>query len=361
MERVIITKNLEEYVIEKRNWQGIPSIDINKDGTLFASWYSGGEGEGTDNYVVAYISKDNGKGFTGPIAAVSPPGYTRAYDPAVFTDPEGRINWFWAESDGMYDGRCGVFRTVWDGICFTKPERLCHGIMMNKPIIDSTGRWLLPSALWNMKPYFAQNDSTITYNEYEEPGCYIFESTDDGTTFSVLGKVENTAPSPDEHMVVERKDDSLWMLVRTNYGIGESFSYDNGRTWTPLTPSKIDSPVSRFFIRRLPSGRLLLINHYDFKGHDDFHSSRNNLTALLSEDEGMTWPYKLMLDEREMVSYPDAAISGDSITVIYDRDRYGKSEIMTAHIKEDEIIKGSLLHEDSYLKNIISSRDLKIG
>nr|HPQ48250.1 exo-alpha-sialidase [Clostridia bacterium] len=69
----------------------------------------------------------------------------------------------------------------------------------------------------------------------------------------------------------------------------------------------------------------------------------------------------LLLDEREMVSYPDAAISGDSITVIYDRDRYGKSEIMTAHIKEDEIIKGSLLHEDSYLKNIISSRDLKIG
>ena len=28
----------------------------------------------------------------------------------------------------------------------------------------------------------------------------------------------------DEHMFVERKDGSLWLLVRTNYGIGESIS-----------------------------------------------------------------------------------------------------------------------------------------
>jgi hypothetical protein len=357
----IITGNLEHYGISTRNWQGIPSIDITESGTLFASWYSGGNGEGQFNYVMAYKSNDNGRTFSGPLAVVDPPGYTRAYDPAVFTDSNGNINWFWAESNGMYDGRCGVWRSIWKDGSFTQPERLCHGIMMNKPTITKDGRWLLPSAIWNMKPYFGRDDNTLLYTDFEDSGCYVYGSADNGQTFLQYGKATNTHPSPDEHMIVEKLDGSLWMLIRTKYGIGESFSYDNGKTWTETVPSNIESPVSRFFIRRMPSGRLLLINHCDFQNTDNFETNRNNLTAFLSEDDGKTWPYELLLDERNMVSYPDAAIDGDTITVIYDRDRHGDSEILTAHFKEQEIIDGNLSESNSYLKNIISSRGLNLG
>ncbi len=358
---IIKTTNLNDYKIEKRIWQGIPSIDITPDGTLFATWYSGGSGEGTSNYIVAYKSNDNGKTFSGPLAVVDPPGYTRAYDPAVFTDPDGSINWFWAESDGMFDGRCGVWRSIWQNNSFSKPKRLSNGIMMNKPLVTSDGRWILPSAIWNMKPYFGQNDNTLEYTKTENPGCYVFESKDKGQTFSECGKAINNHPSPDEHMIVEKNDGSLWMLIRTKYGIGESYSNDGGKTWTKTVPSEIKSPVSRFFIRRLPSGRLILINHCNFINSDNFDKSRNNLTALLSEDDGKTWPYKLLIDERNMVSYPDAAIDGDIITVIYDRHRYGESEILTARFKEHEIMDGILSDSDSYLKNIISSRGQNFG
>lgn len=356
----VTTGNLGEYKIGNRNWQGIPSIDINSSGTLFASWYSGGEGEGPYNYVTSYVSANGGKTFSGPIAVVDPPGFTRAYDPAVFTDPAGRINWFWAESNGMYDGRCGVWRSVWDGSSFSEPIRICDGIMMNKPIVASDGRWLIPAAIWNMKPYFGVDDNTLEYSDYLKPGCYIYESMDNGTTFSTLGKATNPEPSPDEHMVVERNDGSLWMLIRTKYGIGESISTDGGKTWSATKPSTIESPVSRFFIRRLPSGRLLLINHYGFSQATHTDSKRNNLTTLLSEDDGKTWPYKLLLDERGNVSYPDAAIHGETITIIYDRERYNQSEILTAQITESEILKGRLLNSTSYLKNIISSRHLNL-
>jgi hypothetical protein len=58
-------------------------------------------------------------------------------------------------------------------------------------------------------------------------------------------------------------------------------------------------------------------------------------TGLL--DEGKTWPFKLVLDERESVSYPDGAEGKAGVVyVIYDRGRYKKDmqEILLARITE---------------------------
>ena len=90
------------------------------------------------------------------------------------------------------------------------------------------------------------------------------------------------------------------------------------------------------------------------------------MTALLSEDDGETWPYRLLLDQREKVSYPDAVETDDGkIMVVYDRDRgyYKKSiedmlsserEILLAVIREEDIIAGRLVSEGSALGQIVS-------
>ena len=160
-------------------------------------------------------------------------------------------------------------------------------------------------------------------------------------------------------MVVELLDGRLMMLVRTFYGIGVSYSFDRGKTWSEGKDSGLGGPSSRFHITRLASGRLMLVNHVDF-------TKRNNLTVLLSEDDGVTWPYRLMLDERSNVSYPDAKQAADgSIYITYDRDRgaYKKDldtalacarEILMAHVTEEDIIHGSLVTEGSYLKQVVS-------
>lgn len=344
------TENLSEYFINNRKWQGIPSIDIDAAGTLYAAWYSGGNGEGTDNYVIIHKSTDSGKSFSKPIAVIAPPGDIRAYDPVVFTDSSGNVRFYWAQSLGMYDGVCGVWEVALSHGKFSKPRRLCDGIMMNKPTILKNGKWLLPSSLWSMPPYFKSGE-TIEPKVKINPGSYVVASDDGGQTFYPLGMAIPDAPSCDEHMIVEKIDGSLWMLIRVDYGIAESFSYDGGKTWTESKPSLLKSPVSRFHIRRMSSGRLLLVNHYGFMG-------RNNLYALLSEDDGITWPYKLLLDERDNISYPDAAINtnGD-MCIIYDRDRNGAGEILTACITESEILEGNISSENSYLKNVVSSRN----
>ena len=119
-------------------------------------------------------------------------------------------------------------------------------------------------------------------------------------------------------MIVEKQDGRLWLLARTNYGIGESFSEDQGKTWPELTPSPIAHTSARFFIRRLQSGALLLVKH----GPIAEKTGRSHLTAFLSEDDGATWPHSLLLDEREGVSYPDG-FSAVSPYIIHDFDRAG--------------------------------------
>lgn len=335
----------KEYFVENRLWQGIPGIERALNERLWAIWYSGGKGEGSENYVVLVTSADDGLTWSRPILVIDPAGSVRAFDPCLWHEPEGKLWLFWAQSDGWFDGRAGVWAiTTKNSDCenpsWSKPKRLCNGVMMNKPIVLSTGEWCLPAAVWNRKPYRKELS--------EERKSNIVCSTDKGQTWKIRGGADVPERAFDEHMIVERKD-GIWMLVRTQYGIGEAFSYDKGKTWTPGRPSELSGPNSRFHIRRLQSGKLLLVNHYNFTG-------RNRLTAMLSEDDGKTWKYHLLLDERKDVSYPDSVESEDGeIYVIYDHSRHGDKEILMARFREEDIMAGKCVTENAQLKIVVNS------
>ena len=195
---------------------------------------------------------------------------------------------------------------------------------------------------------------------------FLDASTDCGKTITLRGHADIPGRSFDEHMLVEKKDGALWMLVRTFKGIGESFSTDGGYTWTPGRNSHIDGPCSRFFIRRLKSGRLLMINHYNFdqridlddimnQGNVKSWKGRSHLTAMLSEDDGETWPYTLLLDERNEVSYPDAKEADNGyIYVTYDWERVTQREILMARFTEDDILRGKILSPEGKLRVLVN-------
>jgi len=146
----------------------------------------------------------------------------------------------------------------------------------------------------------------------------------------------------DEHMIVERTDGSLWMLARTEYGIGESISMDQGKTWSPGRPSWLRHIAkARFCIRRLASGNIIFINHSSADG-----KTRSHLTAFLSKDEGKTWQGGLLLDNRKGVSYPDITESDSGeIYCIYDYSRQDKMEILMAVFTEKDILNSSTCPE----------------
>lgn len=152
------------------------------------------------------------------------------------------------------------------------------------------------------------------------------------------------------------------MLTRRKDGIGEAFSHDGGRTWGKIGKFCLGGPNSRFHIRKLHSGHILLINHWSPdnrfdtpRGDDPDYMARNNLAAFLSVDDGKTWSAPLLLDERELVSYPDAVQTpDDQIYIIYDRERNVEKELLLARITEEDILRRKLVSDGSFLRKIIS-------
>jgi predicted neuraminidase len=266
----------------------------------------------------------------------------RAFDPQLWMDPDGRLWAFWAQAIGHEGTIAGVWALTASNPddeepAWSAPRRLTNGVMIGKPLVLSSGEWVLPASTWR------ETDDSAK----------VVVSTDRGKTWRLRGAchVPESVRSFDEHMLVEREDGTLWMLVRTTYGIGESTSTDYGRTWSPLTPSAIQHATSRFFVRRLNSGKLLLVKH----GPIHERTGRRDLTAFLSQDEGRTWYGSLLLDGRTGVSYPDGVQSPEGmIYIVYDYSRTLEREILMARFTETVVAQGRRASESAELRMLVN-------
>lgn len=335
---------LAVHAVTNRAFQGIPSMAVTPGGRLWAIWYAGKTpGEDQNNYVVLSTSGDNGQTWK-EVLIVDPDGGgpLRTFDPELWMAPDGKLRAFWAQTEG-HDATVGG---VWcletaepdsEQATWGKPVRVTDGVMMCKPLILATGEWVLPASTWRKTDNSAR----------------MVVSTDQGKTWTVRGgcNVPVADRQFDEHMFIERKDGSLWLLVRTNYGIGESVSNDGGRTWPELKPSTIAHPSARFFITRLNSGNLLLVKH----GPIGEKTGRSHLTAFLSTDDGRTWGGGLLLDERNGVSYPDGQQTPDgTIRIIYDYSRTGSRHILMATFREEDVSAGRPVSDAVRLGQLVS-------
>ena len=335
-----------EYADDVRQFQGIPGIERAPEGRLWATWYSGGDWEGPENYLLLSTSADDGASWSEPVLAVHPPGQVRAFDPCLWLDPQNRLWLFWSQSLGGVDGRFGVWAMVTSNPDsampdWSEPRRLGDGIMMNKPTVTRAGEWVLPVSIWPAQNRAHQPPEY--FHPGERSGAYAVVSTDQGKTFEYRGKADGQAERVfDEHMFVERADGSWWMLNRVKIGIWENVSTDGGRTWDQGHLSSIPHLNSRFFIRRLQSGNLLLVRHdHPEQTLKPNQVPRSHLAAFLSSDDGQSWQGGLLLDERDGVSYPDGTQMPDgTIHVIYDWNRTKDKRILLATFTEEDILAG---------------------
>lgn len=355
---LVNTFPLPEYDYDQLDYGMTIGIERTPGGRLWACWVAGGDSP--DAFFVLASSDDDGETWSSPRVVIDAHqdglGAKRSILVGnLWTDPRGRLWLIFDQSMDMFDGRAGV----WVAVCenpdadepvWSKPRRIWHGVTLNKPTVLSTGEWMLPISL-DQRPGFREFRGC--FRELDPlRGANVFVSTDQGATWERRGV--RTFPNPDwhEHMIVERKDKSLWMLARTRNGIMESESTDEGRTWSDPVLSNIKHPVARFHIRRLASNRLLLVKH---GAAIDSHKGRSLLTAWLSDDDGKTWRGGLMLDERTGVSYPDGFQAPDgTLYISWDRNRATDGEILMARFTEDDILAQTFKVPKSKTKMLIS-------
>jgi hypothetical protein len=129
-----------------------------------------------------------------------------------------------------------------------------------------------------------------------------------------------------EAPIEQLNDGRIWMLLRTNWGVfWESYSENEGLLWKDFKPTKIEASSSPGLIKRLKSGRLVLVwNRYypegkkeiELEGGDGNVSEvpvswfRKELSMMFSEDDGKTWSTPVVIAKvtengnQESLSYP---------------------------------------------------------
>ena len=345
---VIYNTNDPRYSEEIRKYQGCPSIAVTKKGRVFVGWYSGGTKEPhIENYNVLAYSDDDCKTFKKQYAIIpsDEERLVHALDIQLWIAPNGALWLFWVQNnvlvaDSESRKRLSIYperpvvetegyvfpdmrHTEWCMVCndpdadepiFGEPINHDIGFLRCKPLVTDSGKWLF-----------------FNYDQlYDRYGYSV--SVDSGASFKRYYGGKKVDTPFDEGMAYQRLDGSIRMLARTQYGcIAESISNDDGVSWSDGVLTDIQSPNTRLWVSRTPSGRVMLINNNDA-------SVRQNMTVYLSEDDGVTWKYKKLIDPRRGVSYPDADFYNGRVYLTYDRGRTGAREILLLSFTEEDIM-----------------------
>ncbi|TKG90749.1 exo-alpha-sialidase [Puteibacter caeruleilacunae] len=133
-------------------------------------------------------------------------------------------------------------------------------------------------------------------------GCYY--SDNDGKTWmpSNRSKVPNLIPNiwqtgSVEPSFVQLNDGRIWMLMRnSNDHLWESFSSDNGETWSEARPTKFKcGPNSWVTTKRLSTGEILVVWNNAMSMHPSVtqdkwsFTNRDVIHVAISQDDGKTW------------------------------------------------------------------------
>lgn len=185
---------------------------------------------------------------------------------------------------------------------------------------------------WKMSEYTTMGTGFFFKNTYKvlSNGMYIasaqdctderynliFASFDKGATWELYSRVYSPqAFSYDEGIIMEKDDGTLWLTFRTRKKyMYESFSTDNGKTWSVARQYFMPNTDTRFNIKELETGEWVMV-------YNNSQSGRTNMTMAISRDEGKTWENKILLHERQC-SYPDVLVHNGQVHVVFDDGRY---------------------------------------
>jgi alpha-L-rhamnosidase len=176
-----------------------------------------------------------------------------------------------------------------------------------------------------------------------------FEVSDDkGKTWTKVGPInDGKTLNAIQPSILFHKGGKLQVLARSkNRAVLETWSYDNGKTWTPIAKSNLPNNNSGTDAVTLKDGRQLLVYNHVLP-HDSLKNGKGARTPLnvsVSKD-GKKWYAALVLEDSPIsqYSYPSVIQGADGMVhIVYTwrRQKIKYVKVDPSKLKLIEIKKG---------------------
>ena len=282
----------------------------------------------TVDSTTALVSRDEGKTWKSSPLFADPARYAVRPERALLCTRSGSVIVAF-----MNDREIANWR--WDPKTSDSPDARLPTYALRSP--DGGKTWETPQKLhddWTgaIRDIIQTRSGTIVFTSMmmrHRPGRHAvltYASQDDGRTWRPsnvidLGGVGHHG-GVTEATIEQLRDGRLWMLMRTNWKtFWEAFSDDEGASWHTARATTIDASSAPGLIKRLASGRLVLIwNRYFPEGQHSFpltggdnqwsevpvSNHRLELSIKFSGDDGKTWtdPVVIARSKKDWIAYP---------------------------------------------------------
>lgn len=239
------------------------------------------------------------------------------WNPVLYQVPGGALLLFYKVGPSPSKWKGWLTRSSDGGVHWSKPVALPEGYLgpiKNKPVL-SKGMLICPSSTegHGWKVHFELTpDEGKTWTEAEPP---VDPKTGEADVTSDVAQKTLQAIQPS---VLFHKDGSIQALCRSqNRAILETWSKDNGKTWSPLVSTSLPNNNSGTDAVTLKDGRQLLVYNHVLPPPGMAKGERSPLNVAISPD-GKTWYAALVLenDKEGQYSYPSVIQSSDGMVHI---------------------------------------------
>ncbi|WP_324673585.1 sialidase family protein [Hymenobacter sp. GOD-10R] len=297
---------VDEFIFEKAPFpESHAATIVETPKGLVAAWFGGTKERNPD--VGIWVSRqENGK-WTAPVEVAN--GIVNetlrypTWNPVLYQVPNGDLLLFYKIGPKPSEWK-GWIRTSKDnGLTWSAGEALPEGFIgpvKNKPVLLSNGTLLSP-----------------TSTEGEGGWKVHFEaSTDKGKTWSMIGPVDNgQTQGAIQPSILTYKDGRLQALCRSrDRAILETWSTDQGKTWSPLAKTTLPNNNSGTDAVTLADGRQLLVYNHVLPPGTLAKGPRTPLNVAVSKD-GKTWYAAAILEDSPIsqYSYPSVIQTKDGL------------------------------------------------
>jgi alpha-L-rhamnosidase len=271
---------------------------------LVTAWFGGTKERNPD--VGIWVSRQVNNKWTTPVEVangiINDTLRYACWNPVLYQVPNGALLLFYKVGPKVSGWTGWMISSNDHGITWSKPQALPDGFLgpvKNKPVLLSNGELWCPSST-------------------EGNGWKVhFEVTPDfGKTWKKVEPInEDKKIDAIQPSILQYKDGRLQILCRSkSSALVESWSTDNGKTWSPLAITGMPNNNSGTDAVTLQDGRQLLVYNHVRTPPGAPKGARTPLNVAISQD-GKQWQAALVLEDSPVsqYSYPSVIQSSDGM------------------------------------------------